>query len=223
MLPEEASWIRRQLERIDPAAMYPMCNLGSSTLHYRTVMQPYIDEELFARARGFGRKVVHVDMKVGPGVDVAGDYSDTEVAARLRAMDFKSVMCCNMLEHVTDRQALADLVVSLVRPGGFLIVTVPREFPYHEDPIDTMFRPDISQVVELFKGTELVSARVVRASRFVQDMGGNWRPAFRLAVRVCVPFYHLQRWAGAVHYAWQLWRGYRVTCVILRRRLQAAA
>jgi hypothetical protein len=223
MLREEAAWLRQQLEKLDPATVYPMCNLGSSTWHFRTVEQPYIDAELFIRARRLGQRVVHVDMKADPGVDVVGDYSDTALATDLQKVGFCSVMCCNILEHVVDRQRFSTMAASLVQTGGYVIVSVPNEFPYHEDPIDTMFRPDINEVAALFSGMEVVSAQIVRSSRFVYEMGGSWRNAFWLGVRVCVPFHRPKRWLASVRYVLKLWRGYRVTCVILRRPSLAKA
>lgn len=216
MLREEAVWLRRQLERLDPRSIYPMCNLGSSTLHFRTVEQPYIDAELFAPARALGHEVVHVDMKAAPGVDIVGDFSDGSLVDQLRRKNFKSVMCCNLLEHIVDRQKFSDIIMSFIGPGGYIIASVPNDFPYHEDPIDTMFRPDIGDVATLFRGTEIISAEIVRASRFEHDMNSSWRGAFWLAVRACMPVYRPRRWVSSVRYIRELWRGYRVTCVILR-------
>jgi hypothetical protein len=217
MLEEEASWLRRELERLGPESIYPMCNLGSSTLKFRTVDQPYIDAELFARPRDLGYEVVHVDMKTAPGVDVVADIFEPDVSLRLQQKNFKSVMCCNLLEHVVDRRKFADVVMSIVKPGGYIVVTVPNEFPYHEDPIDTMFRPSIADVATLFPGAEVARAEIIRASRFKYDMKGSWRQMFWLAVRVCVPIYRPKRWAASVRYLSALSRRYRVTCMILRR------
>lgn len=221
MLKEEAVWIGRQLRQFNPDALSPMCNLGSSTLHFRTAVQPYIDKELFAPAREAGLEVIHVDLKAASGVDIVGDYLDSALVAKLRKREFRSVMCCNLLEHVKDRQKLVDLVTSLVQPGGIIIVSVPNFFPYHEDPIDTLFRPDLDEVKDLFKDLTVVAAKVVRASRFRHDLGGDWRRAFWLAVRVCVPFYRPRRWVVSARALLELWRGYRVTCAILCRQQPA--
>jgi hypothetical protein len=217
MLKEEAVWLRRQLERLDPKSIYPMCNLGSATSHYRTVEQPYVDAELFARARTLGHEVVHVDLVAGPGVDLVGDFSDGKLLPQLRRKNFKSVMCCNLLEHVIDRQDFSDKVISIIDPGGYIIASVPNVYPYHEYPIDTMFRPDIGELVALFPETEIISAEIVHANAFDSDMRGNWQRAFWLAVRICVPIYRPKKWAASVKYLLGLWHGYRVTCVILRR------
>ena len=44
MLLEEARWLNRHLSKLSPNDLYPMCNIGSSTEHYRQVEQPYIEK-----------------------------------------------------------------------------------------------------------------------------------------------------------------------------------
>src|SRR5205085_4736707 len=61
--------------------------------------------------------------------------------------------------HVTDRQIVCAAIWSLLPPGGFLILTVPYRFPYHEDPIDTMFRPSVEELAQLFPGTAIQQPR----------------------------------------------------------------
>ena len=66
-------------------------------------------------------------------------------------------MCCNVLEHLTDRRPLLEAFGSLVAPSAHLIVTVPRRFPYHADPIDTMYRPTVADLGAELSGFTLVS------------------------------------------------------------------
>ena len=218
MLREEAVWLGRQLEKLAPDALYPMCNLGSASTYFRTVEQPYIDTELFSRPRAMRHEVVHVDLEAAAGVDLVGDVLDESFMTRLSENNFKSVMCCNLLEHVVDRHAVARSVMSLVGPGGYIVVTVPNDYPYHEYPIDTMFRPNIRELADLFEGTEIVAGGIVSASCYKNDMRSDWRTVFWLAVRLCAPFYRPGRWAEAAKRAGYLWRGYRVACAILQRR-----
>jgi hypothetical protein len=44
---------------------------------------------------------------------------------------------------VTNRQEVSDVLLSIVPPEGYIIVSGPKSFPYCPDPIDTMFRPKI--------------------------------------------------------------------------------
>ncbi|MFY0534931.1 hypothetical protein [Nannocystis pusilla] len=131
----------------------PLLNLGSSDLHFRTEVQPWIDREVFAPLRARGAAIVHSDLKTLPGVDIAADALSEAGLSRLRAVGARAILCCNMLEHVTDRAALAERLAALVPAGGLLVVTVPFSYPYHPDPIDTYYRPDPEDMSrELFPG-----------------------------------------------------------------------
>ena len=121
---EEARWLNRQLSQLRSDDLYPMCNLGSSTEHYRKLDQPYIDKYLFAPARMKSLQVIHVDAKDAPGVDVVADLTDPTLQARLAKLSDRSVMCCNLLEHVSDRVFIRDLVLSILKPRGYVIATV---------------------------------------------------------------------------------------------------
>jgi hypothetical protein len=217
VLREEARWLNRHLSRLDQDDLYPMCNLGSSTERYRRLEQPHIDKYLFAPARMKNLEVIHVDAKEAPGVDLVADLTDSTFAARLAKLRVRSVMCCNLLEHVTDRLIIRDVVLSILKPGGYLIATVPYRFPYHEDPIDTMYRPTVAEVAALFPGTSVHKAAIVRASRFAYEMGSSYRALCRLMARSGVPFYRPQRWWGNVRRLGEIIAGYKVTCVILRK------
>jgi hypothetical protein len=55
-------------------------------------------------------------------------------------------LCTSLLEQVPDRAAVIRNLHSMTRPGGHVIVTVPRRYPYHPDPIDTGFRQSPSRL-----------------------------------------------------------------------------
>jgi hypothetical protein len=219
MLVEEAKWLNRQLNDLRPNEIYPMCNLGSSTEHFRRVEQQYIDKLLFEQARLNKLQVIHVDAKAAPGVDIVGDLTDLSFPGRLAELNVRSVMCCNLLEHVTDRAVVRDAILSILPPGGYIIVTVPYRFPYHPDPIDTMYRPTIQELFALFAGTSVHKAAFVRASRFAHEMNSNYRALCRMVARSAVPFYRPQGWWATLKRLGEIAAGYKVTCVILRKAL----
>ena len=158
MLLREAQWLARRMEELGAAALYPMVNLGSQTEEFRARTQPWIDHYLFAPARRHGRKVIHVDLQDAPGVDLVGDLTEPAFLQQLRQLRVRSVLCNNLLEHVTNRERIAGAILDLLPPGGYVFLTVPLHFPYHPNPIDTMFRPRIAELAELFPGTRLTRA-----------------------------------------------------------------
>lgn len=223
MLIEEARWLAARLDALEPHDIFPMYNIGSSTEHFRCVEQPYIDEYLFKPIRARRFEVVHVDTKAAKGVDLVGDLTDPDFLRDLRQLEIKSIMCCNLLEHVIDRRLVCGALLSMVPHGGYLFVTVPYRFPYHEDPIDTLFRPRIDELAALFPGTTLQVAEIIRARRAPLEMSDSRWPLFRMIVRACVPFYRPRRWYGVVRGLYDMAIGHRVTCVVLRKGAEAAA
>jgi len=223
MLIEEAQWLEARLDALEPHDIFPMCNIGSSTEHFRCVEQPYIDEYLFKPMRAREFEVIHVDTKAATGVDLVGDLTDPAFQSDLRKLKIKSIMCCNLLEHVVDRQLVCGALQSMIPPGGYLFVTVPYRFPYHEDPIDTMFRPTIDELAALFPETSVQLAAIVRAGREPVEMSGSRWPRLRMILRACLPFYRPRRWYGVVRGLYDMAIGYKVTCVVLRKEPETAS
>jgi hypothetical protein len=47
-----------------------------------------------------------------------------------------------------------------------LIVSVPYSFPYHEDPIDTLYRPDLNELQKTFPLLKMVEGEIVDCGTF---------------------------------------------------------
>jgi len=222
MLRNEAKWIGDVLSALPLNVASPCLNLGSSTESFRKVEQPYIEEHIIAPGEGRGMRFIHADVKKAPGVDIAGDIFDPQFQAQLAATAPGSVLCCNMFEHVTDRPKLAEICKTLVRPGGYIIVTVPKSFPYHVDPIDTYFRPAPADIVKLFSDCELVMSDVVLDKTYWQQLlrlklGQRLMILLKTAVYVFLPFYQWERWKGRMHRLSWLFRPYKVSVVVFKR------
>ncbi len=197
----EADWLREQLLAIGPDAASPVLNIGSSTEMFRTVSKPYIERRLFEPLREAGFQVIHVDMKAGKGIDIVCRIDSEDGADRLLAIGAKSLLCSNMLEHVEDPAAVAATCASLVPAGAHILVTVPRSYPYHPDPIDTMFRPDLDEVARLFGNCAVVDSLMINDGTVLDEerkkgvlsmlrfplhsmwllFSGLWRPAIASA------------------------------------------
>jgi SAM-dependent methyltransferase len=150
MFVEEALWIKRAIEELPLPSSARVADVGSSDLFYRTRAQPHVDEYIYEPLRRKGIEIVSCDSKKELGVDFVVDlcakqrtpFDDTQ-------RTFDLVLCANMLEHVEDRRLAVSNLLSLVKPGGYLLLTVPHTYFYHEDPIDTMFRPTPSELIAL--------------------------------------------------------------------------
>lgn len=222
MLEKEARWLGSKLKEIAPDDLYPMCNVGSSTEQFRTVDQPYIDRYLFAPARALNQTVIHTDAKAAPGVDVVGDLTQPDFLSKLSGYRFRSAMCTNLLEHVTDRPAVCSTLTSLVVPGGWLFVTVPYRYPYHEDPIDTLFRPTVEQLARCFPGAEVHAGAIIKGGTYCDFRGIRRTRLLRQMVRAALPIRPRHGWPVPKGMLPYVFREYRVTCLVLRTRADGA-
>ena len=174
MFHAEAIRLRRIL--LDLRGISPLLNLGSSTRHFREVIQPHVEKELFAPLREAGVKVVHCDLKEDEGVDFAGDILDPEVIRRLQARGFKCVLLSNLLEHVRDKEAVAAACEEIAGSGGFILATVPSSYPYHADPIDTYYRPSPAELAKMFGKSELLIGEEVEEPTYAEELKARGIP-----------------------------------------------
>ena len=78
---------------------------------------------------------------------------------------FDLVLCTSVLEHVLDIQRAKRNLVSLVEPGGYLLVTVPNRYPAHRSPIDNGYRPTSSELESLFPELSVVRSDTIEPKR----------------------------------------------------------
>jgi SAM-dependent methyltransferase len=175
VLPAEASWFGKVLNATPADELSPVLNLGSQTIEFRTIAKPHIERELFAPLAARDIRVIHADLKQDEGVEIAGDILEPAVQAAIRKLDVRSVMCNNMLEHVTDIDQVCSALNQICSPGGLLFVSVPNEYPYHPDPIDNGFRPNVAQLAQQLAkwGFELRTSEVVSCGSYIKKVAKN--------------------------------------------------
>ena len=215
MFPQEAAWIEATLAALDDS-VGPVLDIGAADVAFRTVEQPWIERNVFAPLRRRHIPVVFVDVKCGAGVDVVADLTSAEGVRRLQAVGAGMVLCCNVLEHVPDAADFAHRLTKLVRPGARLLVTVPHRYPYHRDPIDTMFRPDVQELAALFPGCAVEKSTILQTGSYRDEF--RRRPLTLLCrhlFRLPVPFLGWRAWRRSVGKLQYLVRPYEVTCVCL--------
>jgi len=221
LLIEEARWLGEQLSALDPERVFPLLDVGSSTMSFRTQEQPWIDELIFAPARAAGRTVLHLDAKSAEGVDIVADLSDRLAISGLAARGFRSILCSNLLEHVVDRGQIALALLEIVPQRGYLFVSGPYRYPLHPDPIDSMFRPTPRELAGLFPGTRLQREAIIKNGSYLDEIRRTPVEFIRLLVRLLLPFYKPARWRRAamqlVRYLPWMFRRFEATCVILVR------
>jgi len=79
---------------------------------------------------------VGTDMQAGPTVDLVSDLCSISLENMLPWERFGSVLCAETIEHLEEPiLALIQLRNSL-RPGGWIVITMPFGFPIHNFPDD---------------------------------------------------------------------------------------
>src|SRR2546421_8000756 len=160
---QEAAWIGERLRALGGQRV--VLNLGSGSKRFREVSKPYIDREIFEPLVRAGARVVHADLKSGEGIDLSGDLFDPAVQARLRELRPDTLLACNIMEHLPKdaRQRFPAVLDALLPPGGVVVITVPYSYPYHADPMDTLYRPSPQQLSALFPAYEVLEARTIES------------------------------------------------------------
>jgi hypothetical protein len=214
----ESEWIGQRLSTMHSDAIFPMINVGSSTLEFRTRVQPYIEQNIFDPLRRRGGSVYHIDIKSAPGVDLVGDLLDPTFLKQIDRLKIRSAMLCNFLEHVVSRQEICDVVMKIIPTGGYLFISGPYKYPYHADPIDTMFRPTIEEMHAHFPGTRIIDSAIINSGSWRQwDVAERGRPLGRTIVRLLIPFYHPKKWWKLVRQAPYIFKDISAFVLILRK------
>jgi SAM-dependent methyltransferase len=217
MFEQEASWVAGALSRLGNLHEGVLLNLGSSDLVFRTLTQPWIDAFIFAPLRAKGIAVVHNDIKESSGIDIRADILSTEGFARLKALRPTNILCCNLLEHIEEPVRLARACLALLPPGGHVVVTVPLSYPYHRDPIDTLYRPTPDELAKIFAGVRMIESTILEPGSYREEVARRpWlllRPLFRLPF----PFLGWTRWKRSLKRLYWLVRPYKITCAVFRK------
>jgi hypothetical protein len=215
---QEAAWIGEKLRALDSARV--VLNLGSGSKRFREVSKPYIDGEIFDPLARRGARVVHADLKSGEGIEISGDLFDPAIQAKLRELRADAVLACNIMEHLPQdcRRRFPAVLDSLLPPGAVLVITVPYSYPYHADPIDTLYRPSPEELCALFPGYDVLEARTIESESYGDEFvaGGPVRMV-RKVLRMFFPFVRPKRWFSHAHRMLWLFRPYVLSGVVLRK------
>ncbi|MDP2026116.1 methyltransferase domain-containing protein [Sulfuriferula sp.] len=216
---QEAVWLLHQLSKFTSTELSPLLNLGSSTHLFRSIIQPHIADFIFTPLLLRGVDTIHFDLKAGDGVDISGDIFNEADFKRLLASQPKAVLCSNMLEHVLDPQDLANRCLALVPPGGLVFVTVPYSYPYHRDPIDTLYRPNPEELGRLFAPHEILAAQIVTAGSYLDELKRRPLKIFRHILRFPFPFVGYEKWKRSMKKLHWLFNNYSMTCIVVRKTI----
>ena len=218
MFDREARWVGEKLAAYPAEQISPLLNIGSSTQEFRESAQPWTVRHIFGPLAERGVETVHVDARDGAGIDIHADLLNEADFTRVKSRRYKALLCCNILEHVDDPAEFAQRCEALTAPGGVLVITVPRSYPHHADPIDTLYRPSPDEAAMLFRRCSVVAAEIL-------DVGESYRQEVRRRpwillrhlLRLPVPFLGLEKWRRSMQKPYWLFHNYQVSAALLRR------
>jgi len=206
MFLEESLWIKNILfNKLDLASVHTVLDVGSSTLHTRTVDQPFIDENIFRPLRKLQKEIYHMDAIEGDGVDICCDVKELGGIGK----KFDLIISANLLEHVVDHKKVVVDLMSLLNPKGYLLLTVPYVLVRHEEPIDTMYRPNNKEVENLCSNMEVLDSRIIQINRL--------RLKRRLSGLRYVLTRLVRRQDGIITDLLMLGKRFKVSCVAFRK------
>ena len=219
----EARRIYDLLQSFPDDSLSPMIEIGSSTFDFRTKIKPHIDKYLHTPLKSRGIKIITTDIKSGTGVMISGNIYDPNVFQKMIDLKPRSILLCNVLEHVEDIVELTALISKLISRNGIIVVTVPYDYPYHPDPIDTLYRPEPFDIANLFQEFEVVQSEIVLDVTYYLELK---KMGFRKAtVRVFIELIKLFRSLITLHLGgithnrlWWIIKRYKVSLVILRKK-----
>lgn len=182
----------------------------------------------YARFFDFSERIT-TDTRPGSNVDVVASAD----ALPFPDASFDSIVCTQVLEHVTEPKKVVEEMYRLVKAGGVVLATIPQTAPLHEEPHD-YYRYTRYGITHLFEqagfhisaleqeggiGTMLAQIRI----RYLIDRYGLYSRPFigRVASRLFryYAYWMMRRDAGAGHPA----RGkYTLGYIVIARKGESA-
>lgn len=179
MFVEEAKWVNSVLEKITEENLI-IGNLGSSTLEFRMIHQPHIQDIIINPLAERKHKIYNIDFKNGNGIEIVDDITDPGFGPKYFNF-FDIVLCTNMLEHVENIPVVIKNLIDITKPGKYILITVPRKYHLHFDPIDNGFRPTPKELLEYFKkcnyqvvSQKIISINQLKAYKFKKSKWPLW-------------------------------------------------
>lgn len=226
MLYEESKWVASELLKFcKPGSR--VLNIGSSSLYTRKVLQPHIQKFIFEPLIKMNVKIINTDIQNVEGVDIIGDLTSLDFIKKLKSEKFDCIICCNLLEHIEEIKPITTAIEDIVSKNGIAIITVPYNYPYHLDPIDTMFRPTPKVLSQLFKSMKILREEILIArsanygkfeKNYFRKLLNDPRMFLIVFLRLLLPFYKFKIWKKNFFGIKNLFKDFSVTCIVLAKK-----
>ncbi len=210
---EESLKIQNIIKKHKPFAN--IINLGSGNVEQLKKTKPWVSKNVFDIFKKQKAKILHVDAEGFPGVDIVQDLSE------LNSLSFcdklkgsKLFILANVLEHIP-KKAHAEFLKKIygkMKSKDGLMITVPYDYPYHADPIDTLYRPTPEDLHKLLPLTWLEGEIVSAGSYRDEFRHMNTLKRIRKLLKPLWIFQKPSKWLEN-HRLFYLFKNYRITIV----------
>ena len=190
-------------------------NLGSGNVEQLKKTKPWVSKNVFDLFKKQKAKILHVDAENFPGVDIVQDLSQPNSLSFCdKLKGSKLFILANVLEHIPKKAHAEFLkkIYSKMKSKDGLIITVPYDYPYHADPIDTMYRPSPNELNQLLPLTWL-EGEIVSAGSYKEEF--KRMNIFKKIRKLLKPLWILQKptkWLEN-HRLFYLFKQYQITIV----------
>jgi len=223
MLVEESIWIGNKINDVLHCFPFPVLNIGSSTKEYRTVIQPFIQKNIFDKFADEQKNVIHVDSKKAEGVDIVGNLYDEEFFRKLKSYRPGLILCNNTLMYLNKplREKLAEIFYEILTEGGYLIITNSFIFPPSPDPVEEYYRKAPLEIYKtLFSKFNLIEQKIVETNYSYYKLFKSKNYKFKVvkAITFFLPFYKFRQWKFMLkYYLFNFRKKYSASCLFLQK------
>jgi len=110
------------------------------------------------------------------------------------------------------------LCVGMIPIGGIVFVTVPHSFPFHPSPIDTMYRPNPEELINIFPECKMLVSEIVNCETFGDQLYKSSKILFKHLFHLLLPWPNVHHWKSALHKNLWIFKNYQVTCAVFEKR-----
>ena len=216
MLIKESEYLKELICAL-PKENLKILNFGSQSSKYLK-KQPYIYENIINTVIKEGHTITNLDLQDVDGVDLVGDIFNDDFFLKLKEMNFDVIFVFNILEHVTKLELMISRLQELVKSGKYILFSGPYKYPFHMDPIDNMFRPDVNEVSNLFNKCVKISGKQLLDYPYSKYLFKSSFVFIKEVFRIVAFFYKFEKWKKVVlpKLKWIFTR-FEVTCVLFKK------
>ena len=145
------------------------------------------------------KKVIHIDCQAYDGINIVSNLIDPSTYKKINKKRGKKIFfLCNVLEHVyaKDRKKILNNIYQCMNSKDGLIISVPYDYPYHADPIDTLYRPS-AKALSMEIRIRWKNKIIIKSGFFFDEF--KRMPLLKKMRRLLKPLWILQKPSSYIH------------------------